>query len=85
LGLRGLEIEENARRIMEQLARLKTEFTRFKDDFGMLGKHLTNSRGKYEEAERRLERFEDKLLSAGDRQPELAVTTPPIETQLPLG
>ncbi len=84
LGLRGLEIEENARRIMEQLARLKSDFGRFKDDFSLLGKHLTNSRGKYEEAERRLVRFEDKLLAAGDKQPELPEAVPAGEKALPL-
>ena len=80
LGLRGLEIEENARLIMDQLARLKSDFNRFKDDFTVLGKHLTSSRGKYEEAERRLVRFEDKLLSAGGSESEI----PKIEPTSPV-
>jgi DNA recombination protein RmuC len=63
MGLRGLEIEESARIIMDQLSRLKTDFGRFKEDFLLLGKHLGNSRSKYEEVERRLNRFEDKLVS----------------------
>jgi len=78
LGLGGLRIEKRAREIMDMLARLKADFARFKDDFETLGKHLTNARGKYEEAEKRLVRFEDKLTGA---------ETPAVEDkpeQLPL-
>lgn len=66
LGLRGLEIEENARHIIDQLGRLKIDFGRFKEDFTMVGKHLSNSRTKFEDAEKRLTRFEDKLLASGE-------------------
>ncbi len=84
MGLRGLEIEENARLIMDQLSRLKTDFSRFKEDFSLLGKHLGNSRSKYEEVERRLGRFEDKLLSAGGKDAgELPLETP-VSPLLPL-
>ena len=84
MGLRGLEIEENARLIMDQLSRLKNDFSRFKEDFTLLGKHLGNSRSKYEEVERRLGRFEDKLLSAGGKDAgELPLETP-VSPLLPL-
>ena len=65
LGLKGLEIEENARLIIDQLSRLKVDFSRFRDDFDLIGKHLNNARTKYEDAERRIVRFEDKLAIAG--------------------
>lgn len=83
LGLRGLEVEENARIIIEQLARLRGDFTRFKDDFSMLGKHLSNSRTKYEDAERRMARFEDKLISTSGSAPEVPLASTEIES-LPL-
>ncbi len=70
LGLKGLEIEENARLIIEQLSRLKVDFSRFKDDFETIGRHLNNARSKYEDAERRIVRFEDKLAIAGGSQDE---------------
>lgn len=70
LGLRGLEIEENARHIIEQLGRLRIDFSKFREDFGLLGKHLSNSRSKYEDAEKRLDRFEDKLLASGQGKAE---------------
>jgi DNA recombination protein RmuC len=67
LGLRGLEVEENARRIMDGLDRLKVEFGRFREEFGKLGGHLTNARGKFEEAEKRLARLEEKLVLTDER------------------
>ena len=66
LGLRGFQIEENARAIMQNLARLKGDLARFRDDFAVIGKHLANTRGKYEEAEKRLDRFQDKIVSLSD-------------------
>lgn len=63
LGLRGFQIEENARRIMEDLARLRGDFARFADDFDTLGKHLANAKTKHDDAGRRLERFQEKLES----------------------
>jgi DNA recombination protein RmuC len=63
LGLRGFEIEENARVIMQNLSRLRGDFQRFQEDFDVLGKHLSSSRSKYEDAEKRLSRLQDKLTS----------------------
>ena len=62
-GLKGMRIEEKARAIMEHLARLQTEEEKFRMEFDTLGNHLKNARNKFEEAERRLNKFEDKLLS----------------------
>jgi DNA recombination protein RmuC len=85
LGLRGLQIEENARFIIQQLDRLKVDFEKFKEDFLMVGKHLSNSRGKYEDAERRLARFEDKLLSStAGKEKEMVLETEQDIERLPL-
>jgi DNA recombination protein RmuC len=70
LGLKGFQIEENARLIMQNLARLQGDFQRFVGDFEVMGKHLMNAKGKYDESEKRLERFQDKLASiAEDKSP----------------
>ncbi|HET8760334.1 MAG TPA: DNA recombination protein RmuC [Nitrospiria bacterium] len=63
LGLKGLRIEKNAQEMIQHLKRLQGDFQRFRDDFDVLGKHLGNTRGKYEDASKRLERFGEKLLS----------------------
>ncbi len=62
-GLKGMRIEEKARAIMDHLARLQAEENKFREEFNTLGSHLRNARNKYEEAERHLNKFEDKLLS----------------------
>jgi DNA recombination protein RmuC len=75
-GLRGFQIEENARVIMQNLARLQGDLVRFLDDFELVGKHLSNTRAKYEDAEKRLGRFQEKLaeLNRGELPPRLTET-----------
>jgi DNA recombination protein RmuC len=63
LGLKGLRIEKSAHEIIQHLKRLEGDFQRFRDDFDVLGKHLGNTRGKYEDAAKRLDRFGEKLAS----------------------
>lgn len=71
LGLRGLEIEKRAEDILNNLQRLSLDFARFKEDFDTVGKHILNARNKYEEAEKRLGRFEDKLGAIATVQPQI--------------
>jgi DNA recombination protein RmuC len=66
LGLRGLQIEDNARCIMDNLARLQGDFRRFTDEFDLLGRHLGNARTKYEDAAKRLDRLGEKLTGSVD-------------------
>ncbi len=61
LGLRGMHVEEQAKEILGHLGRLRGDFGRFRDDFGVLGRHLTNARNKYDELDRRVVRFGDRL------------------------
>lgn len=61
LGLRGLRVEESAREIIDNLARLKKELDSFTDDFRVIGQHLGNAQKRYEEADKRLGRVEVKI------------------------
>jgi len=63
LGLKGLKIEERAEKIMKDLLRLGREFKVFSDEFRLVGKHLGNASGKFEDAERRLTKFDARLES----------------------
>jgi DNA recombination protein RmuC len=67
-GLKGLQIEKSAREIFQRLTRLQGDLTRFRKDFQVLGSHLVNARTKFDDAEKRLDRFSDKLeiVSAAD-------------------
>lgn len=63
MGLRGLRIEKKAQAIQAALGRLDGDFRRFREEYGTLGGHLERARNKYEEADRLLRRFEEKLES----------------------
>lgn len=71
LGLRGMQIEEHAKSIMENLKRLMKEYGRFRQDFDVLGKHITDSKNKFDTADKRLERFENQLDRATEQEAQL--------------
>ncbi len=61
LGLKGFKIEQQAREIMGGLSRVQAAFGDFYGDFILVGKHLKNATGKYDESLKRAERFNDRL------------------------
>ena len=63
LGLRGMKIEGNVQKIILSLSRLEGDLNRFRDDFRLVGAHIRNASVKYEDAEKRLDKFSDKLIS----------------------
>lgn len=65
-GLKGLRIEQTAKEILNHLERLKGDEQRFKSEFEVLGTHIKNAGNKYDEAQKRLEKFEEKLLATGE-------------------
>ena len=66
LGLRGMAVERNAKDILANLGRLEGDLVKFKEDFVLIGGHLSNAARKYTEAEKRLDKFTDKLISTQD-------------------
>jgi len=64
LGLKGMKIEERAKEIIQYLNRLQGDFSKFRDDFGLVGKHLGHVQSTYQNAEKRLDQFGQKLLCA---------------------
>ncbi len=66
LGLRGFRIEERAEEILKHLGRLQQEYQKFYQEFEVLGTHLTHARNKYDDAARRLDKFEGKLTASSD-------------------
>ena len=65
LGLRGMEISKEAEAILKYLDGLKTDFGKFSSDFETIGKHITNTKNKYDEAQKKAERFGEKLGGVG--------------------
>ena len=76
LGLRGMKIEDRAQEIIQYLSRLQGDFGKFRDEFALIGKHLGHAQSGYQNADRRLEQFSQKLLAADADQKELCDFTP---------
>jgi DNA recombination protein RmuC len=70
LGLRGLKIEQSAEQILATLQKLTIDFDSFKDEFDTLGRHISNAKTKYEETEKKLMKFDNKLSSVESMTPE---------------
>jgi len=64
-GLRGLQFEKAAGEILSYVRRLQGDLEAFEDDFDKLGGHIRHAANKYDEASRKLTRFEDKLQLTG--------------------
>ena len=68
-GLRGLAVEAQAKEILAALGGLAQEFARFERAFEVVGRHLANARGQYDEAERARARIAEgfeRLRGAGE-------------------
>jgi DNA recombination protein RmuC len=76
MGLRGMKIEDRAKEIIEYLSRLQGDFGKFREDFALLGKHLGHAQSGFQNADRRLEQFSQKLLAADADQNELCDFAP---------
>ena len=66
VGLKGMQVEENAKEILKALSGLTIELAKFRDDFDLLGKHLSNAGEKFDDSRKRLERFSEKLNTIHD-------------------
>ncbi len=64
-ALRGFAIEQHAREIGDQVSRLARDLGGVLSDYAVLGRHLNNARSKYDEIDRDLDRFRERLSAAG--------------------
>ena len=76
LGLRGMKVEERAKEIVEYLSRLQSDFTKFRDEYTLLGKHLGHAQASYQNAERRLDPFGQRLVAAAADPDEVESSAP---------
>jgi len=84
MGLRGMQMEENAKRILEALSGMEKQMEKFADKFGTLGTHLKNAQQSYSESDKLFERAQNTLetmLGAG--VPELPFENPQSPLPLP--
>src|SRR5260370_16085882 len=68
MGLQGMQIEENAKRLQASLAGLQKHMENTAEVFDRLGTHLKNAQLCYSESEKRLDKAQDmlgRMLGAG--------------------
>jgi DNA recombination protein RmuC len=76
MGLRGMQIEENATRLVASLSGMNKQMETFTEVFEKLGTHVKNAQQCYSEADRRLEKTQntlDNLLGTSNTQAALGV------------
>jgi DNA recombination protein RmuC len=76
MGLRGMQIEENATRIFASLSGMHKQMETFTEVFEKLGNHIKNSQQAYNDADKRLEKTQntlDNLLGTSSTQAALEV------------
>lgn len=61
MGFKGLQIEKNTKEILNFISNLKTSFGKFEEDFELVGTHLNRAKNSYDNSEKRLETFGEKL------------------------
>jgi DNA recombination protein RmuC len=84
MGLRGMQMEENAQRLLESLSGMEKQMEKFADKFDTLGNHLKNAQQSYSESDKLFERAQNTLetmLGAG--VPELPFENPQGVLPLP--
>jgi DNA recombination protein RmuC len=88
MGLRGMQIEENAKRLSANLAGLRKQMDTSREQFDRLGTHLKNAQQSYLEADKRFDKASntlDSLLNTGDtnlpvlEDPQGSLALPPPE------
>jgi DNA recombination protein RmuC len=60
-GLKGMQVEKRAQEMVEHVERLQGDFGRIQEEFRILGGHVHNASRKYDDLEKIVGRFGDKL------------------------
>jgi DNA recombination protein RmuC len=88
MGLRGMQIEENAKRLSANLAGMRKQLDTFSESFDKIGTHLKNAQLSYAEADKRLDKASgslDNLLTNGElntpiNEAQGTLALPPVAT-----
>lgn len=83
IGLKGMQVEENATKIVQHLEQLSGDFVRVRESFAKIGGHLKNAADRYSDADRAFSKFGDRLSLTLNEPfqtalPDPALAPPPI-------
>ena len=60
-GLKGFKIEQEAKTILGELSLVQDKFGKFYSEYALVGKHLSNAIGKYNDTEKSAEKLNDQV------------------------
>jgi DNA recombination protein RmuC len=87
MGLRGMQIEENAKHLSAGLAGVKKQMEIFYTVFDKIGTHIGNAQKSYQDADKRFEKTQltlENLLNVSNPESLLEALPEPTQTILPL-
>jgi DNA recombination protein RmuC len=61
MGMRGMQIEENAKQLSDHLRGMRTQLDKFTESFEKVGKHLKDAQQSYNEADKRYDKASNTL------------------------
>jgi DNA recombination protein RmuC len=70
-GLKGLKVEQEAKIILGELAQIQNKFAKFYDDYSVVGKHLNNAIGKYNDTTKSADKFNERINGLTKQNTEL--------------
>jgi DNA recombination protein RmuC len=88
MGLRGMQIEENAKHLAAGLAGVKKQMETFYTVFDKIGTHIGNAQKSYQDADKRFEKTQltlENLLNVTNPEALIEALPEPTQTNLPLG
>jgi DNA recombination protein RmuC len=66
IGLRGMQFENNVRKIMDDYSRLSKEVEKFEKQFATLGAHINHAQATFDGAARQLDTVSNKVARIGE-------------------
>jgi DNA recombination protein RmuC len=70
-GLKGMQIAEHARELLNKLEHLQKSFGDIRRNFEKIGTHLKNAQGAYKDTDDRLEKLESKFEALSTETPQM--------------
>lgn len=78
-GLRGMEVEKNAKDIQKNLAGLQGNFTLFRESYDKVNTHLRHAQQNMDQGEKRLDSIENRFVQISQSNPNLIDEVVPIK------
>jgi DNA recombination protein RmuC len=70
-GLKGLKIEQEAKTILGELSQIHDKFGKFFSDYSLVGKHINNALGKFNDSAKGAEKLNDQINRITGQKTEL--------------